>query len=223
MNPFMKSKSIVFKIILLTITTHFCHSQQTKTTRLRENETLTVTVEEDGKIENNVYKCNLFDWEMQIPEGYSLRSQERTKELEEKGFSAMKENLPEGQRKIQSAKTLISFEDNNYNSFSATYEPIPKTRKMTLTEHQAFMAKLMQDTYNSAGVQVEVVKSSLKIGKREFYKIMIKLFHPKNNSVILTQELYTSYINDHVFLAAISYKNEQAGMVLNYNFLKSFK
>jgi hypothetical protein len=216
-------KNISLKVIILAISTNICCSQEKSTRQLHNNEVLTITVQEDGKIENSIYKCNLFDWQISIPEGYTIRSQERTKELEDKGLSAIKENLPAGQREIPRAKTLISFENGIYNSFGATYEPIPKTQIMTLEEHQSFIAKLLQDTYNSTGMKVEIVKSNLKIGKRDFYKLLIKLYNPKNDSLLLIQEFYVTYLNSHVFTAAISYQNEEAGMVLNYCFLKSFK
>lgn len=214
-------EKIYLKVLIVVISANLCYSQEKKTIQLNNNEILTVTVQEDGKVEKGVYKCNLFEWKISIPEGYSIRSQERTKELQEKGFSAIKENLPADQRKIPQFKTLISFENGKYNSFGATYEPRPQI--LTLEEHQSFIAKLLQDTYTSTGMKVEIVKSNLNIGKRDFYKLFIKLLSPNDDTLLLTQEMYVTYINNHIFTAAISYQNPEAGMVLNYTFLKSFE
>lgn len=208
--------------ILLIVTQSYCYSQQKQAVKSNENE-LTIDVPEKGTIKNDVYKCNLFDWEIEIPPGFTVIPDERIKLLENKGYQAIQENATEGKNIKRETNNLISFEKNKYNIFGVTYESLEGTKKLSLEEHKHFISKLLEETYSGKGIKIDIVSSDLKLGKHNFYKILIHLYHPKTNQLILTQEFYTTYVNNHLFSANINYTDENLGYVMAYNFIKSFK
>lgn len=208
--------------ILFIVIQSYCYSQQKPVIKSNENE-LTIEVQEKGIIENDIYKCNLFDWKIEIPQGFTIVSEERTKQLEDKGYEAMLKNATEGKNIKRETNNLISFEKNKYNIFNATYESLEGTKKLSLEEHKHFITKLLEETYSGKGIKIDIASSDLKLGEHDFYKIVIHLYHPKTNKLILTQEFYTTYINNHLFSANINYMDENSGDVMTYNFIKSFK
>ena len=95
---------------------------------------------------------------------------------------------------------------------------------MSLEEHKKFGEQLLRDTYAKIKeLKFELISSDLKLGKYSFYKIQVRLYNAKNDKLLLTQELYNSYINDHLFSVSINYTNEEVGMLLNYTFKKSLE
>lgn len=214
---------IYFSLLLLTlIPLHsFCQQKQVNPPSIKEE--IIIGDHEDGKIEDGKYKCNLFDWQIEIPADFTITSKERAKELEDKGYEAMKEHTTEGKNISRSTTTLISFEKDKYNIFSANYESLIGKKKMTFDEYKTFMLKLLEETYSGKGLKYDIAKSDLKLGKHDFNKILVHLYHPKTDAVILTQEFYSSYINDHLFTAGINYQSEDLGYIMSYNFIKSFK
>jgi hypothetical protein len=207
---------------LLLISQFYCYSQQKPVIKSNVDE-LTIEVPEKGTIENDIYKCNLFDWKIEIPSGFTVIPDERIKQLQDKGYQAIQENATEGKNIRRETNNLISFEKNKYNIFGATYESLEGTKKLSLEEHKQFTSKLLEETYSGKGIKVDIVSSDLKLGEHDFYKIVIHLYHPKTNQLILTQEFYTTYINNHLFSANMNYTDENSGYVMAYNFIKSFK
>ncbi|MFH6997167.1 hypothetical protein ACHRVZ_04485 [Flavobacterium sp. FlaQc-57] len=216
-------KKIYFSFLLLTFVPLHSFCQQKKVNPPPIKEELIIGDQETGKIEDNKYKCNLFDWQIEIPEGFTITSKERAKELEDKGYEAMKEHSTEGKNVSRATTTLISFEKDKYNIFSANYESLVGKKKMTFEEYKAFMLKLLDETYSGKGMKYDIANSDLKLGKYNFNKIVVHLYHPKTDALILTQEFYSSYINNHLYTAGLNYQNENAGYIMSYNFMKSFK
>jgi len=198
------------------------YSQQNQVVQSNKNE-LIVEALEDGKIEDGKYKCNLFDWQIEIPSDFTITSQERIKQLEDKGYAAMQENATEGKNIRRKNNNLIGFEKDTYNTFGAKYESLEGTQKLSLQEHKKFIIKLLEETYTGKGIKFDIANSDLILGKHNFYKILVHIYHPKTDQLILTQEFYTAYINNHLFSANINYRDENLGYILSYNFVKSFQ
>lgn len=120
---------------------------------------------------------------------------------------------------------LIGFEKDKYTNFKSSYESLAGTKKVTLEEHMKFSSQLMSDTYTTIkGLKFELTSTpNIKLGKLIFYKIQVKIYNPKNDKLMLTQEIYNAFINNHLFIVAINYTNEEDGMVLNYTFKKSLE
>ena len=216
----MKLKILIF---LLIIFSNIIFSQEEKKEVIKKDE-LIIEIPENGKIENGVYNCYRFDWKIVIPEGYKITDQKRTQELENKGYEALKKELPNGIKVNQHPTQLIGFEIGKYDYFKSSFESLVGTKKFTLEEHKKFGEQLLRDTYSKVKeLKFELTTSDIKLGKYNFYKIQIRLYNAKNDKLLLTQELYNSFIDEHLFSVSINYTNEEVGMLLNYTFEKSMK
>lgn len=188
-------------------------------------EELTVTpVEEaeNGKIENNVYICYRFDWKIKIPMNYKITDVKRIEELEKKGYEAIKKELPNGTTIKRHLPHLIGFEVDKRNNFTSSFESLAGTKIVSLEEHKNFMIKLLNDTYsNIETLKFELTSADIKIGKYDFYKVQTKLYDPKTGELLLTQDLYNSFIDNNLFSVNINYNNPNIGRLMTDNFLSS--
>jgi hypothetical protein len=208
--------------ILLIICSNTIFSQEKK--ELIKSDELIIEVPENGRIENGIYTCNKFDWKISIPEGYKVTDQKRTEELENKGYEALKKEMPSGLRVNKHPTQLIGFEIGKYDYFKSSFESLIGTKKVTLEEHKKFGEQLLRDTYSKVkGLKFELTSTDLQLGKYSFYKVQIQLYNAKNDQLLLTQEIYNSFINEHLFSVSINYTNEEVGMLLNYTFKKSME
>ena len=211
-----------FLLILLIILNNSLYSQEKK--EVIKGDELIIEVPENGKIENGIYICNRFDWKISIPEGYKITDQKRTEELENKGYEALNKEMPNGIRVNKHPTQLIGFEIGKYDYFKSSFESLIGTKKVTLEEHKKFGEQLLRDTYSKVKeLKFELTSTDLKLGKYNFYKIQIRLYNAKNDKLLLTQELYNSFINEHLFSVSINYTNEEVGMLLNYTFENSME
>lgn len=210
----------MFIFILLIIFNNPIFSQQKK--EVIKGDELIIVIPENGKVENGVYTCNLFDWKIEIPQGYVITDFKRIEELEKKGYEVVKKEVPKGMQVRQNRPHLIGFEIDKRNNFSSSFETLEGTKKQTIEENKNFVAKLIDDTYSKVeSLKFELNKSDQKIGKYDFYKIQVKLYNAITDKLLLTQEFYNSFIDNHLFSVSINYTNENVGMLLNYNFIKS--
>jgi hypothetical protein len=211
----MKSK---FLFLLLIVLSNPVFSQEKK--EVIQGDELNAEIPKNGKVVDGVYSCNLFNWKIEIPDGYTVMEIKKIEELEKKGFEATA--VPKGTQIRRNPPHLIAFEKDKKNNFSSSFEPLEGTKKMTLEENKNFVANILSDTYSKIpGVKFELIKSDVKIGKYDFYNIEIKLYNATTNKLLVTQEFYNSYINNHLFSVSINYVNEDEGMLLTLNFLKS--
>lgn len=178
----------------------------------------------NGRIENNVFICNLFDWKIAIPKNFKVTELSKAEELQNKGFAFIKNNAPEGTVIHSKPQILIGFERNKYNYFSSSYESLKGEKKTTLEDHKIFLVQLLTNTYAKIKeLKSEIKTSNLNLGSHQFYKITIRLYNTKNDRLVLTQEIYNTFINEHLFSASINYTNEITGMLLYYSLKKSFE
>jgi hypothetical protein len=179
-------------------------------------------IEENGKIENGIYTCNRFDWEIKIPDGYEIRTVKDEQDLEEVGYETVNDQMPDGITARKNRPYLIGFGTDEKNYFSASFEPLEGTKKMTLPEHQKFVAKLISDSYQTInGIKSEQELEYKKIGDYDFYIIKGKLYNQKKEELLLTQLIYNTYIKNHLFSVSINYSTEQSGKTLIENFEQS--
>ena len=217
---------IKFIITLLLISTNYVFSQKNNEIKItpNSNSEIIIDIPENGKVENGIYTCNLFDWKITIPEGYKITDQKRIEELERKGYEASKSVTPNGIKLNPHPTQLIGFEIDKYNYFKSSFESLVGTKKFTLEEHKKFSEKLLSDTYSKIKeLKCELSSTDVKLGKYNFYKIQIRVYNAKNDKLLLTQELYNSFINDHLFSVSLNYTDEEVGMLLNYTFMKSLE
>jgi hypothetical protein len=116
-------------LLLLTIILTSCNSNSQR-------------IKDNGKIENGIYTCNRFDWEISIPNGYEIRTVKDEQDLEEVGCETVNDQVPDGMTVRKNRPYLVGFGIDEKNYFSASFEPLEGTKKMTLPEHQKFVAQL---------------------------------------------------------------------------------
>jgi hypothetical protein len=196
-------------LLLLTIVLISCNTKSQKIT-------------ENGTYENGVYTCSKFDWKINVPKEYPIRTIEQEDKLEEVGFEAIKKESIDGIQIKKNPPHLIAFGIDDLNNFSSTFESLKGTKRMSIDEHQRFIAELMSKTYtNIKEIEFEKELSTEKIGKYDFYKIKFKLYNEKTESLFLTQVMYNTYISDNLFSAVINYTNEKVNKDLTDNFKNS--
>ena len=217
---------INFIITLLLISTNYVFSQKENEIKIipTSNSEIIMDIPEYGKVENGYYICNKFDWKIAIPEGYEITDVKRIKELEDKGYKAASKEVPSGMAVNPHPTHLIGFGIDKYNYLQASFETLVGKKKFTLEEHKKFSEQLLRDTYSKIKeLKHEITTSDIKIGNHNFYKIQIRLYHATTDKLLLTQELYNSYIDNNLFSVSINYTNENVGILLYYNFMKSLE
>ena len=213
----MKIKFII-TILLVSINTIF---SQEKIIRTNGNEIITVDNSKNGKVENGVYTCNLFDWKIKIPKNYKISDTKKLEEISAKGDDIIEKNLLDG-TKLQKRNHLIGFELNSQNTFSANFNSLDNNKKMSLEEHKNFVINILKQSYGQIkNARFEFKTSDIKIGKYQFYKITVDGFSTTNNKLVLSQIYYNTYIKNHVFGVLITYNNAKEGKILEDNFLNS--
>ncbi|MFD0762278.1 hypothetical protein ACFQZW_09310 [Lutibacter aestuarii] len=196
-------------LLLLTILLTSCNSNSQE-------------IKDNGKIENGIYSCNRFDWEIKIPNGYEIRTVKDEQDLEEVGYETMKDKVPDGMTVRKNRPYLVGFGIDERNYFSASFEPLEGTKKMTLLEHQKFVAKLIADSYSTLnGIKFNEELENKKIGEYDFYIIKEQLYNEKTNELLLTQLIYNTYVKNHLFSVSINYSTEQSGKTMIENFEQS--
>ena len=179
-------------------------------------------IKDNGKIENGIYTCNRFDWKINIPNGYEIRTVKDEQDLEEVAYETVNDQVPDGMTVRKNRPYLVGFGIDDRNYFSASFESLEGTKKMTLPEHQKFVAKLISDSYATIkGVKAEQKLENKKIGNYDFYIIKGELYNQKTGELLLTQLIYNTYIKNHLFSSSINYSTEQNGKTLIENFEKS--
>ena len=144
-------------------------------------------------------------------------------EFQEKGPDALKESVRNGYKFRRDPTYLIGFGSNNTNIFTASWESINVGKTTTtLALHKTLILRHYNDTYSKVeGVTFQSSSSLLTIGKYDFYRIYITFYNAKTNAFIMTQEIYNSFIGNHLFSVSIQYDNEKTRRELISNFMSS--
>jgi hypothetical protein len=212
-------KNIV--LILLLIFTNQVLSQK-KIVKLNESETLTIDDDQTGKVENGVFVCNKFDWQIKIPQNYNVSDAAKLKQQEERGNAELKKNI-NGETKIQNPTHLIAFEKNSKNIFSAGFTPLSDS-KLSLENHKQTILNLLKENFSKIkNARFEYTNSNVEIGNHHFYKIKVEGYNESSQQLVITQIYYNGFIKNNLFGVLISYDNEADGKMLENNFLASFK
>ena len=208
-------------IIAFLITSINIAFSQEKVIKTNGDEIITVNESQNGKIKNGFYICDKFDWKIKIPKNYIINEAKELKELERKGNAKLKKNLPDNVT-LQNRTHLIGFQLNSKNTYSASFNPLENTKKISLEEHKKFTVDLLkQSCAKIKNARFEFKTSDIKIGKYQFYKLTVECYNTSNNQLFLTQIYYNSYIKNHLFGVLISYDIEKEGKLLESNFLSS--
>lgn len=213
---------VLYIYALMLISINFIFSQE-KSSELSNKKSLTVDIPVNGKINNGLYVCNQFKWSIMIPDGYEIIDPEKIEQLENSGYEAINKEGSNTLNLNPHPTYLIGFGIDEYNYFTSSFAKLLGTTN-SLEEHKKISEQLLIDTYSKIKeLKYELTESEMKIGKHNFYKMKIRLYGAKTDKLLLTQEIYNSFIDDHLFCVSINYTNETIGMLLNYNFINSLE
>lgn len=162
----------------------------------------------NGTLENGIYNCLRFNWKIPIPLNYELDPSTVV--------------MPNGSVISQNPAHLIGFRIDPRNTFVASMESLEGSNIKSLKDHKDFMIQLYNDTYSKIEtLKYEMSSSDMKIGNYDFYKIQTKLYDPKTQELLLTQDLYNSFINNSLFSVNINYNLQSVGKLLTDTFISS--
>jgi hypothetical protein len=209
-SRFIKTKmKLKLIFLLLLISSNFIFSQEVVGSNSPElSNPATLKVSPNGKIENGVYSCLKFAWNIKIPEGYDL--------------DAATVVLPNGTVVSQNPTHLLGFGVDKRNTFLSTFESLAGSKITSLEEHKKFMIQLFNDTYSKIEtLKFDVSSEDLKIGNHDFYKVRTRLYDYKTNELLFTQDLYNCIIDNNLFSTNINFNNPNIGRLLTENFMSS--
>jgi hypothetical protein len=160
----------------------------------------------EGKIENGLYTSEALDWEIAIPEGYSVR------EIKPKTGKAGTVNL-------------VSFGLDEQNYFASSLESLENSKKLTPQQYQQFLAEVVKQSYSLVkGIEVKQDLSKEPIGDYYFYTIETEVLDAGTKELILGQRLYNTYLEDQeMFSVLINYTSEEVDQDLTRHFKKSLQ
>ncbi|MGV8830165.1 MAG: hypothetical protein ACWA6U_17795 [Breznakibacter sp.] len=163
------------------------------------------TVNTEGKIKGDVFRSELIGWEMKIPEGWKVLSNEELYYRDNKGLSYIDKNQ---EKDITiSGKHLIVFQKDMFNNFDASVEPIMFDNKKGWQEFRNNSKALIVETLTNLGAQFDTISDKIYVSNVDLDVFHIALKGPMGG-VVLRQELYSCYLNGHDFSVTISYNNE---------------
>ena len=176
----------------------------------------------NGKVENNVFTCNRFDWKITIPDNCLQMDMEMSQRVRDLGPEAMKEMELSGRKLKRNPNYLIGFGLDNVNTFNATMEPIDKSQPTDLALHKTFTLRQYNKSFldNESHI-LESSSSLIRIGKYDFYRIYGRIYNAKTNELEMIQEIYNCFIGNNLFSVTINYDDEKTGKELVANFKSS--
>lgn len=163
---------------------------------------------EEGKVEGNIYTSEEIGWTMEIPQGWKVIDKEKSEEFQEQGKKAL-ENNTDATVDLNGLKMLISFQKDQFNIFQSTSEPFNQEYKGQWEENNAATKAIIYATYVNMGIQADsTATKTISIDGLDFQSYTFAIRAPEGN-VIMTQTMFTRYINGFGFGANINYNNEK--------------
>lgn len=159
-------------------------------------------------------------WTIEIPAGFKLLSQNRSKENEQKGRAVM-ENAT-GQ-KIETGKmiNLVNFQKNQFNSFNSTLQPYDESIDGDYLQTNRLTKEAIYDTYTHQKIKVDTASFTENVSGQIFQGFSIKIYGP-NGDVIMKQLMLSQLRKGYDFGVNINYNNE-ADYQLLWNAFKNAK
>ncbi|MEM6805514.1 MAG: hypothetical protein AAF696_29225 [Bacteroidota bacterium] len=162
---------------------------------------------DQGNVSENIYTNEEIGWTIEIPEGWQVMSRDQLDKNLEQGSEAVEEALG-AEIDYSQLKYLISFQKNPFNIFQSSAEKFELTYENEWEENNEKLKEILYETYAQQGIPADTSSSSMKIDDLEF-----KVFHIKisgaDGELLLTQEVYSRYINGYDFSVNINYNNQE--------------
>ena len=179
---------------------------------------------DEGNIENNIYKSNEIGWEIEIPKGWDLITMEETDAFQDKGEDLL-QTMVEDDIDMSQLRNLLAFKKNAFNMFQSSSEPFEIEYEGEWKENNIALKELLEDAFAQEGIKMKASDISTEIiDGLEFMVYTFTIYSP-DDKVILTQIMYSKWINGFDFGVNINYndedyKNEMLTALRNSRFTK---
>ena len=179
---------------------------------------------DEGNIENNIYKSNEIGWEIEIPKGWDLITMEETDAFQDKGEDLL-QTMVEDDIDMSQLRNLLAFKKNAFNMFQSSSEPFEIEDEGEWKENNKALKELLEDAFAQEGIKIKASDISTEIiDGLEFMVYTFTIYSP-DDKVILTQIMYSIWINGFDFGVNINYndnnyKNEMLTAFRNSRFKK---
>ena len=179
-----------------------------------------ITVISDyGKIENQIYSNQLFDFQIQIPESWHVIDQEAMAKATEQGMDLVEENedgSPSEAERIANSQLL------NISQFPITSDVANNSTLMITADNIAPFPEIQngknylehtKETFQAMGMEIEIIDdvSEKTISNRKFHQLEIKINFGDGS---ISQQYISAVVKDYIFNIVLTYGNEESKMEL---------
>lgn len=166
-----------------------------------------------------VYKANNIGWEITIPEGWQITSENLLTEREEKGKKALQGVL--GDQPVDYEHTpLLNIQKDRFNGLTSTSTLFDGYSEAQYKENSKQVIQLILDTYKSKGIHHTHSVNNERIAGLEFEVLTVHLFSPKKEK-ILTQKMYSRLFGDIELSVQLYFNSDKTGKELKEIFNSS--
>lgn len=173
---------------------------------------------EEGVFEQNVYSSAELGWSMKIPEGWTVMNTDKMEKIQQTGMQAVEEVA--GQVDDSGLKHLINFRKDQFNVFQSSSEPFQVNSLQEWYDNNQLLKDVIYQTYTNQGMIIDTSSNKQKIDGLEFELFHIKVFR-KDSTLILSQDMYSRFINGLDFGVNLSYNNLKDKEVMKNAWLNS--
>ncbi len=167
---------------------------------------------DEGFISDETYTNEEIGWSMDVPRGWEITTKQAIQESNERGLEIVEENT---NIKIDASglKHLLNFESDDGSSFMSNIEPFPIEDKSQWDENEEFIYQLIQEAYDSQGIQYQSDRYTERVDDLVFNVIKIELLGDENE-LLMTQLIFTRHIIGYNFGATLNCTSEESKKTL---------
>ena len=154
---------------------------------------------------NEIYTSSEIGWTIEIPKGWDIIGEDILDENDKKGADILEQVAEDID--FTGFVHLISFSNSEINSFNATVQPLTEVPEWSCYDNNQYVNQILIEAYELEGIPVDTSSSIKIIDGLEFEGFHMTVYGP-NGNVILTQDMYSRYINGYDFAINMNYNDE---------------
>jgi hypothetical protein len=195
-----KVGSVVLSIVLATIVT--------SCSKTEPNQAL-----EDGNASEGIYVSSEIGWSMAIPAGWNILADEQVERYQATGEELIEETLGEAVV-YDGFKNLLHYQKDQFNIFQSSSEPFVIEYEGEWSENNQNLKELLLDTYHRQGIRTTSTDIKTETIDGVVFEVYdISIIGP-NGKVLITQTMYSSWINGYDFGANMTYNSDETRDVM---------
>lgn len=145
-------------------------------------------------------------WNIQLPKGWNVISQQKMDKIESKGKKAMEETI--GEEVEMNHENLVTINKNQFNSLIANRQVYDSIIDGPYVELQDLLFKSILEAYRNQGIKFDYQYGNDTIDGMSFRTLSTTLYAPQTNEIILNQILWDRLFDDYALMININYNND---------------